>query len=143
MSFSRVAVCNREYSVRMSKGKFLGVSGVNNWPKRRSAGRETTHKLWRGPNWCHSYGTEETRTYYSRTEDCINRLHKGLGLNVPCAAAQVAFPAVSVADQERANVRPPNPSLCVGNGYVIEITDLVCLRSHVFHTVGLSTSASF
>nr|QOL01153.1 putative extracellular protein CSOL_076 [Pseudococcomyxa simplex] len=40
-------------------------------------------------------------------------------------SAKVAFPAVSVADQERANVRPPNPSLCVGNGFVIEITDLV------------------
>ena len=40
--------------------------------------------------------------------------------------AQVSFPGVSVADQERANVRPPNPSLCVGNGFVIEITDLVC-----------------
>ena len=39
---------------------------------------------------------------------------------------QVSFPGVSVADQERANVRPPNPSLCVGNGFVIEITDLVC-----------------
>lgn len=34
-----------------------------------------------------------------------------------------------MADQERANVRPPNPSLCVGNGFVIEITDLVCSGS--------------
>ncbi|CAL8465747.1 g5283 [Coccomyxa elongata] len=41
------------------------------------------------------------------------------------ASAKVSFPGVSVADQERANVRPPNPSLCVGNGFVIEITDLV------------------
>lgn len=32
---------------------------------------------------------------------------------------------MSVLDQERANVRPPNPSLCVGNGFVIEVTDLV------------------
>ncbi|EIE18419.1 hypothetical protein COCSUDRAFT_68334 [Coccomyxa subellipsoidea C-169] len=39
--------------------------------------------------------------------------------------AKVSFPGVSVADQERANVRPPNPSLCVGNGFVIELTDLV------------------
>ena len=49
---------------------------------------------------------------------------------------QVSFPGVSVADQERANVRPPNPSLCVGNGFVIEITDLVCSsrRSPIYQT---------
>jgi hypothetical protein len=41
------------------------------------------------------------------------------------AAVKASFPAVTVKDQERANVRPPNPSLCVGNGFVIEVTDLV------------------
>ena len=38
---------------------------------------------------------------------------------------KVAFPGVNVNDRDRANVRPPNPSLCVGNGFVIEATDLV------------------
>lgn len=42
-------------------------------------------------------------------------------------AVKSSFPAVSVKDLERANVRPPNPSICVGNGFVIEVTDLVSM----------------
>ena len=38
---------------------------------------------------------------------------------------KVAFPGVDVNDRDRANVRPPHPSLCVGNGFVIEATDMV------------------
>ena len=41
------------------------------------------------------------------------------------AAARVAFPGIAVADEDRAAVRPPNPSLCVGNGYVLEASDMV------------------
>ena len=40
-------------------------------------------------------------------------------------AVKMAFPGVSVGDREQANVRPPYPSLCVGNGFIIETTDLV------------------
>ena len=44
---------------------------------------------------------------------------------------KAAFPGVNVDDRDRANVRPPNPSLCVGNGFVIEATDLVrCTHDH-------------
>ncbi len=42
-------------------------------------------------------------------------------------AVKMAFPGVNVNDKEQANVRPPNPSLCVGNGFIIETTDLVRL----------------
>ena len=58
---------------------------------------------------------------------------------------QVSFPGVSVADQERANVRPPNPSLCVGNGFVIEITDLVCSgrRRSLMHQCSCSLCLSY
>ncbi len=38
---------------------------------------------------------------------------------------KAAFPGVNVNDRDRDNVRPPNPSLCVGNGFVIVATDLV------------------
>ena len=41
------------------------------------------------------------------------------------AAAKASFPGVAVGDEERAAVRPPNPSLCVGNGYVVEASDMV------------------
>ena len=40
-------------------------------------------------------------------------------------AVKMAFPGVNVNDKEQANVRPPNPSLCVGNGFIIATTDLV------------------
>lgn len=46
-------------------------------------------------------------------------------------AVKIAFPGVNVGDREQANVRPPHPSLCVGNGFIIETTDLVswhCLQ---------------
>ena len=47
---------------------------------------------------------------------------------------KAAFPGVNVNDRDRANVRPPNPSLCVGNGFVIEATDLVrCMFDHPLH----------
>ena len=40
-------------------------------------------------------------------------------------AVKIAFPGVNVNAREQANVRPPYPSLCVGNGFIIETTDLV------------------
>ena len=40
-------------------------------------------------------------------------------------AVKIAFPGVNVNDREQANVRPPTPSLCVGNGFIVETTDLV------------------
>lgn len=40
-------------------------------------------------------------------------------------AVKMAFPGVNVNDREQANVRPPSPSLCVGNGFIVETTDLV------------------
>ncbi|CAL5224046.1 g6670 [Coccomyxa viridis] len=39
-------------------------------------------------------------------------------------AVKMAFPGVNVNDREQANVRPPSPSLCVGNGFIVETTDL-------------------
>lgn len=44
---------------------------------------------------------------------------------------EIAFPGVNVNDREQANVRPPNPSLCVGNGFIIETTDLVRALLHL------------
>lgn len=46
-------------------------------------------------------------------------------------AVKTAFPGVNVNDREQANVRPPNPSLCVGNGFIIETTDLVRALLHL------------
>ena len=46
-------------------------------------------------------------------------------------AVKIAFPGVNVNDREQANVRPPNPSLCVGNGFIIETTDLVRALLHL------------
>ena len=43
-------------------------------------------------------------------------------------AVKIAFPGVNVGDSEQANVRPPNPALCVGDGFIIETTDLVSWR---------------
>ena len=40
-------------------------------------------------------------------------------------AVKIAFPGVNVNDREQANVRPPSPGLCVGNGFIVETTDLV------------------
>ena len=52
-------------------------------------------------------------------------------------AVKIAFPGVDVNDREQANVRPPNPSLCVGNGFIVETTDLVS-----WHHAQLSIIAS-
>ena len=40
-------------------------------------------------------------------------------------AARASFAGISVNDEERASVRPPNPSLCVGNNFVVEVSDMV------------------
>ena len=40
-------------------------------------------------------------------------------------AVKGTFPGINVNDEERANVRPPNPSLCVGDNYVVEVSDMV------------------
>ncbi len=45
------------------------------------------------------------------------------------AAAKANFPGISVNDEDRANVRPPNPSLCVGDNYVMEVSDMVRAES--------------
>ena len=61
-------------------------------------------------------------------------------LKNPDPAVKIAFPGVNVNDREQANVRPPNPSLCVGNGFIIETTDLVSW--HHPHLMAYTTIAS-
>lgn len=55
-------------------------------------------------------------------------------------AVKIAFPGVNVNDREQANVRPPNPSLCVGDGFIIETTDLVG-RHHLHIMAGENTAS--
>ena len=51
------------------------------------------------------------------------------------AAAKAAFPGIAVGDEERGAVRPPNPSLCVGGGYVLEASDMVGARRAAGHAI--------
>lgn len=55
-------------------------------------------------------------------------------------AVKIAFPGVDVNDREQANVRPPYPSLCVGNGFIIETTDLVGRQSLLIMALGDTAS---
>ena len=41
------------------------------------------------------------------------------------AAAKASFPGISVTDEDRADVRPPNPAMCVGDNYVMEVSAMV------------------
>jgi len=55
-------------------------------------------------------------------------------IGVSDVSVATSFVGVGVSDWERANVRPANPSLCIGNGFVIEVTDLVsCIDGTQMH----------
>jgi hypothetical protein len=56
-------------------------------------------------------------------------------------AVKIAFPGVNVNDREQANVHPPNPSLCVGNGFIIETTDLVRTLRRCNHMHGRGSAS--